>query len=44
MALATIAAARELRPLLPHPGFELGDEGRAQLLADGAALFGGLCR
>ena len=38
--LGDIAAARELGPLLPHPGFKLGDERRAQLLANSAALFG----
>ena len=37
--LGEIAAARELGPLGAHPGFEIGDERRTQLLANGVALF-----
>ena len=40
--LGNIVAAREFRPLLAHPHFEVGDQGRAELLADGAALLGTL--
>lgn len=40
--LLHIAAARELRPLLAHPGFEIGNERPAQFLADGAASVGAL--
>ena len=36
--LGEIAAARELGPLGAHPGFEIGDQRRTQLLANRAAL------
>jgi len=40
--LGDIVAARELGALLTHPGFQIGDQRRAQLLADGPAPFGAL--
>ena len=33
--------ARELGPLLAHPRLQLGDEGRASVLANGQPLRGG---
>ena len=38
MALAT--SARELGALLAHPAFQIGDQWRAELLADNSALLG----
>ena len=38
--LGEIVAAREFWPRGAHPGFEISDQRRAQILADGAALVG----
>ena len=40
--LGDVVAARELGALLAHPGLQIGDERRAEFLADGLAPFGAL--
>ena len=40
--LGDIVAARELGALLAHPGLQIGDQRRAEFLADGPAPFGAL--
>jgi hypothetical protein len=37
-----VVVARELRALFAHPAFQVGDQRRAELPADGSSLFGGL--
>ena len=39
-SLCEIVSAREFWPRGAHPGFEISDQRRAQILADGAALVG----
>ena len=42
MALATSLPRESFGALLSHPGLQIGDQRRAQFLADGLAPFGAL--